>query len=94
MEREDTQIKFQTSLALKSIIAQLINSILLPFLINYFLEGNLYHVDGLAYDIFSLAITNTLLTPILTFLDPPYLFYKLKNWYYNRPANKLGLLQS
>jgi uncharacterized membrane protein len=43
LERENTQIKFQTGLAIKSIVAQLINTIVLPFLVNYFFQKNLYN---------------------------------------------------
>ena len=36
-EREFTQTKHQTGLAIKSILAQLINSIVLPCIVNYYI---------------------------------------------------------
>ena len=36
-EREFTQTKHQTNLALKSILAQLVNSIVLPIVVNFYI---------------------------------------------------------
>ncbi len=39
---------------------------------NIYIEKNIYEVDGLVYDVFFLAITNTLLPPVLKLVDIPY----------------------
>ena len=49
-------------------MALILNNILTPILINYFLnDKNLYGLNGLAYDIFFLGITNAFL-PVITTL--------------------------
>ena len=41
-ERDFTETNHQATLAFKSVFALLINSILIPILVNYLVEGNLY----------------------------------------------------
>jgi hypothetical protein len=71
-ESDITSTNRQTGLALKSIFAQLINSTIIPVVTNIYIERNIYEVDGLVYDIFFLAITSTLLPPVLKIVDIPY----------------------
>ena len=93
MERDYTYTLHQTSLGIKAVLALLINSILIPILVNYFLKDNLYGVNGLAYDVFLLGITNSFLTPILKIFDGYYLFTRLLKRYMSRPSSKLFLNQ-
>lgn len=72
----------------------MLNSILLPLLINYYLEQNIYRTSGLAYDIFSLGITNACIPPILKIFDLDYIFWRIKCWYYKRPLKKLEITQT
>lgn len=58
-----TETNHQTSLALKSILAQLINSILTPTIVASLIKQNLYGIGGLADDIFMLGITNSFISP-------------------------------
>lgn len=69
-ERISTFSHYQIGLAMKGVIASLINSIAIPILVNYFFKSNLYGENGLAEDVFYLGITNSFITPILTILNP------------------------
>ena len=93
LEREPTQSNFQTDLAIKSILAQVINSILLPFIVKYYIHNNLYQIDGLAYVVFTMGISNALLEPVLKVLNIGHLIYKIKCWYYKKAMVKLTLTQ-
>ena len=92
-EREPTQTNFQTDLAIKSTIAQIINSILLPFIVKYYIHNNIYKVDGLAYVVFTMGISNSFLEPALKVLNIGHIIYKIKCWYYGRTYSKLSLTQ-
>ena len=81
------------SLGLKAVFVLLLNSILIPLLVNYFLEDNLYGPNGLAYDVFTLGITNALLSPALKIFDMYFVFTRIMAWYQNRPLSKLTLSQ-
>ncbi len=75
VEKEYSMNNFQLSIAMKSIVAQLINSVVVPFMVNYYIkEGNIYGVGGLAEDIFVLALTNSLVPPLVRIIDPYYFF--------------------
>ncbi len=81
IEREETQTNFQSGIALKSIFAQVLNSILIPFLVKYFLQDkNLYHVEGLAYVIFTLGITNSFILPVIKLINLDYISYLIRSW--------------
>lgn len=79
--------KHQTSLAIKSVLAQLINSILVPIIANYYIKSNIYDKNGLADDVFMLGLTNALVAPILKYFDGYYLFVRIMAWYYKKPSN-------
>ena len=84
----------QTSLGLKAVGFSLLNSILIPILVNYYLEDNLYGPNGLASDVFTLSITTSFLAPVLKIVDPAYCFSRLMAYcYYPRPSAKLLLNQ-
>lgn len=80
-------------MALKSIIAQLINSIGIPIVANYFIRENIYGNEGLVYDVFVLSFTNALVPPIAKVIDLPYRCCQLYAKYMSRPKNKLYLNQ-
>lgn len=94
LERSSTNTQHQTSLALKAVLALLINSILIPILVNYFFKENLFGVNGLAYDVFYLGITNSFLSPILKIFDIYYYFTRFWRWYKDHPNRKLYLNQN
>jgi hypothetical protein len=95
LEKDYTETYHQTSLATKAVVALLLNSIVVPILVNYLLEdGNLYGVEGLAEDIFMLGITNSLLQPLLKLFDVYYYYTRVLAWWKNQPSEKMTLNQS
>ena len=52
LERNITYTREQTSIAVKSILAVLVNSIAVPLVVNKIITDNLYGVDGLADVVF------------------------------------------
>lgn len=46
-ERDYTMTNYQTSLAIKSIVAQVLNTIFVPFMAAYFIKKNIYGPSGL-----------------------------------------------
>lgn len=78
-EKDYTSTNRQASLAIKSILAQMINSILTPTITAYYIKTNtgVYMAGGLVDNIFMMAITNSIVPPILVLLDPFVLVTKL-----------------
>ena len=94
MERNATYTQDQSSLAIKAVVAVLINSILVPILVNYFFKENLYGVNGLADDVFYLGLTNSFLSPALKIFDIYYFFTRFWRWYKDTPVRKIPLNQN
>ena len=65
---------------MKSILAQLINSILIPIIVAWFIKKDLYSEDGLASDIFMLGVTNSLVSPALKIFDIGYYVNRIKKF--------------
>ncbi len=86
VEKIYTMNNFQISSAVKSIMAQLLNTIFIPIIVNLYIKGNIYEKSGLSEDIFILAIANSFVPPIISFIDPYYIFTFIKYHYYNRPC--------
>lgn len=93
LERNTTITREQTSIGVKSIFAQLVNSIVIPIAVNSIIKRNIYGVDGLADDIFYQAVTFAILTPLLKVINPSFIIYYLKRWWKNRPWNRIELNQ-
>ena len=88
-----TETKHQTSLAMKSILAQLINSILIPIVVAYYIKKNLYGNGGLASDIFMLGLTNSLVTPVLKIFNISYYINRIMKYLKEtRPCKSLFYL--
>lgn len=69
-------------------MAQMINSILIPVIIAYYIkDANIYQTSGLVDNIFMMSITNSLVPPILLFFDPYNLFMKIKRSFKSRAGN-------
>lgn len=94
MERNPTYTSSQASLGLKAVLAVLINTILIPIMVNVFSEQNLFGPNGLADDVFFLAITNAFLSPFLKIFDVYFYYTRILKWYYNKPVQKLYLNQN
>jgi hypothetical protein len=80
---------YQRSLALKVIFAQLMNMVLVTFLANYFIKGrnSLYSAGGLIEDVFFVAVSNALVSPILRIVDFGYYIKKIMIKFKDRPGN-------
>lgn len=76
-ERNYTITNRQTSLAIKSILAQMINSILIPVIVAHYIKGDLYNTSGLVDNIFMMSITGSFVGPALVFFDPLNIVNKL-----------------
>lgn len=78
----------QISLSIKTVIAQLINSIVLSIIANYFIKSkNMYRKSGLAEDVLLFSISQALLPPLLRYLDITYVFmFYLVKWWAKRPS--------
>jgi ABC-type glycerol-3-phosphate transport system permease component len=86
-EMEYTQTKYQTSLALKSIFAALINSILIPMMVNYYIKEDIYGKNGLASDVFMLGLTNSFVSPILKIVNISYIVNRISKHFASSPSN-------
>ena len=94
IERIFTNNHYQISIAIKSVLAQLVNSIIVPLIVNYNIKENIYQKGGLTEDIFILAIFNSFLPPLIRMIDPYAIFVHLRYVYYDRPINKIQLMRS
>ena len=87
-ERDYTTTNHQTSLAVKSILAQMINTILIPLLTAYYIKKNIYSSSGLADNIFMMSVTNALVAPFMLLINPANLIKKLKICFGAIPSNE------
>ena len=75
---------YQIGIAIKSVIVQLINSIVVPILVNFHLKnGNLFGRSGLIEDIFILSIASSFVAPIVRLIDPWNLLLIFRLKYYH-----------
>ena len=74
---------------MKSILAQLINSILIPIVVAQYIKKDIYSDHGLASDIFMLGLTNALISPALKIFDIGYFISRAKKAYYEGSASIL-----
>jgi hypothetical protein len=81
-----TKTNYQRSLAVKTILAQLFNTIVVTFLADYYVKNNIYKKGGLADDVFYIGLSNAILTPILKFIDVGYFLGRLMIKFYDRPG--------
>lgn len=79
----------QISLSIKTVIAQLINSIVLSIIANFYIKSkNMYRKGGLAEDVLLFAISQAILPPLLRYFDISYVFmFHLVKWWAKRPSN-------
>jgi hypothetical protein len=79
-----TETGHQASLSIKSIIAQLINSIVIPLMVK---KDNVYGEKGLVEDVFYMALINAITGPILKYINLYHLFTRIRYWYKSSPRN-------
>lgn len=92
-EKNFTETDHQASLAVKAIFASLINSILIPMMVNRFIKKNIYEENGLASDVFMLGLTNSFLSPGLKLVDPNFIVNRLLKWKASWPSSRLSMNQ-
>jgi len=69
------------------------NSILVPTISNIYIKQNLFDESGLVEEIFFLAISNSVVPPILQFINIGHIVNRILAWLNSRPGNKLKLDQ-
>ncbi len=89
LEKDFTETKHQASLGFKSTLAQLINSILVPMIVNAVIKQKIYDQNGLAADIFMLGMTNAFVGPAIKVFDPGYIINRLLKWMKSSPSRRL-----
>lgn len=94
-ERDYTISNYQVSLSIKSIFFQLINSIVLPLVVNYYIKRNARNpnYEELYFDILILSITNSLMSPLLKVLDLYYFAFSLYQKYKLQPCTSSLILE-
>ena len=69
-EKDYTTTNFQASLAIKAILAQMINSILITVIVAYYIKKNIYQSSGLVDNVFMMSFSLALVAPVIVFFDP------------------------
>ena len=91
MERNERYSHEQNSIGFKTVIATVINIVLIPA--SFVIKGNIYEIDGLADDVFFLALSNAIVTPIVKLINPSFIIRKIKNTWKNSISSKIYLSQ-
>ena len=73
-------------MAIKSIVAQMINTIVIPVISAYYIKYNVYEATGLVDNIFMLGVSSIFVPPILVMIDPYNLFMKIVRCVKSRPS--------
>ena len=76
-EKDYTTTNFQASLAIKAILAQMINSILIPVIVAYYVKQNVYGSSGLADNTFMMSFSVALVSPVVVLFDPLHFMMKI-----------------
>ena len=69
------------------------NSILVPVISNLYIKKNIFNEQGLVDEIFYLAITNTVVPPILQFVNIGHIVNRTMAWFRGRPWQKIKMEQ-
>jgi len=90
-EKDFTVTNIQASMAIKIILAQMINSIANPVIIAYYIKTStgFYKVGGLVDNTFMTSISLAIVPPIMTIFDPLYIWQKVKRLLKRRVSSKL-----
>lgn len=94
LERDFTETKHQASLGFKSTLAQLMNCILVPMIVNALIKQKIYDQNGLAADVFMLGMTTAFVGPALKFFDPGYIINRLLKWFKSEPIRMVKMNQT
>ena len=84
LERGYSMNNYQISIAIKSVVVQLINSIAVPISVNYYLkDSNIFGPSGLCEDIFILALATSFMPAIIKLIDPYNILLIIRFKYYS-----------
>lgn len=90
IERNYSMHNYQISIAIKSIIAQSMNSIFVPIMVNYYIKDeNIFGVSGLAEDIFILGVASSFVGVVMKLIEPWNLFLGARYKFYHDEGNLL-----
>lgn len=88
IERNYSMHNYQISIAIKSIIAQSMNSIFVPIMVNYYIKDeNIFGVSGLAEDIFILGVASSFVGVVMKLIEPWNLFLGARYKFYHDEGN-------
>lgn len=88
IERNYSMHNYQISIAIKSIIAQSMNSIFVPIMVNYYIKDeNIFGVSGLAEDIFILGVASSFVGVVMKLIEPWNLFLGVRYKFYHDEGN-------
>ena len=90
-EKDYTATYREASLAVKSILAQMVNSIVIPVITAYKIKNNVYSTSGLVDNVFMLGVSMSLVGPIVVLIDPYNLFMKVLRCLKSRPSTFLSI---
>ena len=90
-EKDYTITNFQSSFAVKAIVAQMINSILIPIIVARYVKENIYQSSGLADTTFMMAFSIALVEPVVVLMDPLHFFTKIKRCWKRRVSKNLSI---
>ena len=90
-ERDYTTTHFQASLAVKSIVAQMVNSILIPVIVARYIKENIYETSGLVDNVFMMSFSLTLVGPVVVFFDPVNYLQKIKRCWKSRASKHCSI---
>lgn len=74
---------------MKSAFVVLLNIILVPIAVNVGFKCNTYGTGGLTEDVYSFALTNAYMAPLLKLFNSSFVISRVKNFIYNLPIVKL-----
>lgn len=86
-EKDYTASYREGSLAVKSIVAQMINTIVIPVVTAYEIKEDVYSSSGLVNNVFYLGITTTIVPPIMMLINPYNIFINILRCIKSRPCN-------
>lgn len=86
-EKDYTASHREGSLAVKSIIAQMINTIVIPVVTAYEIKKDVYSSSGLVNNVFYLGVTTSIVPAIMMLINPYNIFMKILRCIKSRPCN-------
>ena len=93
-EKNFTKTNYETSFAIKVLVAQVINSVVFTFICNYVIrKANVYESGGLSQDVFYLSLSGSFVAPILRFVDFGYFSKRILLYWRDKPEQKLTFNQ-